>query len=84
MDRPATMDGVLEALHEDPHLLEVADCGFLVNTGKQLILVDVGTGGWWGGASIRALCGCLRSAGYTPDASQHRVAHAPPFDHAGA
>jgi len=24
----ATMDAVLEALHEDPHLLEVADCGF--------------------------------------------------------
>src|SRR6266568_9033348 len=32
----ATMDGVVEALREDPHMLEVADIGFLVNTGKQL------------------------------------------------
>jgi hypothetical protein len=45
----AAMDGVLKALHEDPHVLDVADTGFLVNTGKQLILVDVGAGTWWGG-----------------------------------
>src|SRR6266852_6865720 len=38
----ATMDGVAKALHEDPHMLDVADTGFLVNTGKQLILVDAG------------------------------------------
>src|SRR5882762_5672100 len=35
-----TMDGVAKALHEDPRLLDVSDEGFLVNTGKQLILVD--------------------------------------------
>src|SRR6267154_5094142 len=35
-----TMDGVVKALHEDPHMLDVVDMGFLVNTGKQLILVD--------------------------------------------
>src|SRR6266446_638809 len=63
----ATMDGVLKALHEDPHLLDVADAGFLVNTGKQLILVDVGTGTWWGGGAFGRLAGSLRSAGYTPD-----------------
>src|SRR6267378_3897744 len=40
----ATMDGVVDALHEDPHMLDVADTGFLVNTGKQLILVDAGAG----------------------------------------
>src|SRR6267142_4917948 len=45
----ATMDGVVKALHEDPHMLDVADTGFLVNTGKQLILVDAGAGAWWGG-----------------------------------
>jgi len=45
----ATMDGVAKALHEDPHMLDVADTGFLVNTGKQLILVDAGAGTWWGG-----------------------------------
>src|ERR1700720_4216217 len=36
----ATLDGVVEALHEDPHMLDAAVTGFLVNTGKQLILVD--------------------------------------------
>ena len=40
----ATMDGVAEALREDPRLLDVSDEGFLVNTGKQLILIDVGAG----------------------------------------
>ena len=45
----ATMDGVVKALHEDPRLLDVSDEGFLVNTGKQLILVDAGAGTWWGG-----------------------------------
>src|SRR5258708_27695380 len=48
----ATMDGVAEALHEDAHVLDVADTGFLVNTGKQLILVDVGAGTWWGGGAF--------------------------------
>src|ERR1700674_5548955 len=62
-----TMDGVAKALHEDPHMLDVADTGFLVNTGKQLILVDVGTGTWWGGGAFGRLAGSLRSAGYTPE-----------------
>ena len=61
----ATMDGVVEAMHEDPHLLDVADTGFLVNTGKQLILVDAGAGTWWGGGAFGRLAGSLRSAGYT-------------------
>src|SRR6202165_5081809 len=63
----ATMDGVVKALHEDPHMLDVADTGFLVNTGKQLILVDVGAGTWWGGPVFGRLAGSLRGAGYTPE-----------------
>src|ERR1700726_3032283 len=63
----ATMDGVVEALQEDPHMLDVVDGGFLVNTGKQLILVDAGAGTWWGGAALGRLAGSLRSAGYTPE-----------------
>ena len=63
----ATMDGVVQALHEDPHMLDVADAGFLVNTGKQLILVDVGAGTWWGGEAFGRLASSLRSAGYTPE-----------------
>src|SRR5712671_5317812 len=62
----ATMDGVVEALHEDPRLLDVSDEGFLVNTGKQLILVDAGAGTWWGGGVLGRLLGSLRSAGYKP------------------
>src|ERR1700726_3989920 len=63
----ATMDGVVKALHEDPRLLDVSDEGFLVNTGKQLILVDAGAGTWWGGGALGRLAGSLRSAGYTPE-----------------
>src|SRR5882724_6124890 len=63
----ATMDGVVEALHEDSRLLDVSDEGFLVNTGKQLILVDAGAGTWWGGGALGRLLGSLRSAGYTPE-----------------
>jgi len=62
-----TMDGVAGALHEDPHMLDVSDEGFLVNTGTQLILVDAGAGTWWGGGALGRLVGSLRSAGYTPE-----------------
>src|SRR3984893_7442419 len=63
----ATMDGVVQALHEDPHMLEAADAGFLVNTGKQLILVDAGAGTWFGGGALGRLAGSLRSVGFTPE-----------------
>src|SRR6185295_2474477 len=63
----ATMDGVQEALQKDPHVLDVADTGFLVNTGKPRILVDAGAGGWWGGAAFGRLARSLRSAGYPPE-----------------
>src|SRR5713226_2701646 len=63
----ATMDGVVKGLHEDPRMLDVVDMGFLVNTGKQLILVDAGAGTWWGGGALGRLAGSLRSAGYTPE-----------------
>jgi glyoxylase-like metal-dependent hydrolase (beta-lactamase superfamily II) len=48
-------------------MLDVADTGFLVNTGKQLILVDAGAGTWWGGGAFGRLAGSLGSAGYTPE-----------------
>jgi glyoxylase-like metal-dependent hydrolase (beta-lactamase superfamily II) len=63
----ATMDGVGKSLQEDAHMLDVVDSGFLVNTGKQLILVDAGAGTWWGGGALGRLAGSLRSAGYTPE-----------------
>src|SRR6266849_6253956 len=63
----ATMDGVVKELHEDPHMLEASVTGFLVNTGKQLILVDAGAGTWYGGGAFGRLAGSLRSAGYAPE-----------------
>jgi glyoxylase-like metal-dependent hydrolase (beta-lactamase superfamily II) len=60
-------DGVLKALHEDPHILDAADTGYLVNTGKQLILVDAGSGTWFGGGRFGHLAANLRSAGYRPE-----------------
>jgi glyoxylase-like metal-dependent hydrolase (beta-lactamase superfamily II) len=48
-------------------MLDVADSGFLVNTGKQRILIDVGAGTWWGEGAFGRLAGSLRSAGYTPE-----------------
>ena len=62
-----TKDSVLKALQDDPHLLDVADTGYLVNTGKQLILVDAGSGTWFGGGKFGHLVANLCSAGYTPE-----------------
>jgi glyoxylase-like metal-dependent hydrolase (beta-lactamase superfamily II) len=61
-----TIDGAVKSLHEDPHLLDAADTGFLVNTGKQLILIDAGSGTWFGGGALGRMASSLRSAGYTP------------------
>jgi glyoxylase-like metal-dependent hydrolase (beta-lactamase superfamily II) len=65
--KKVAMDRVEKALQEDPHLLDVGDTGFLVNTGKQLILVDAGAGTWYGGGALGRLAESLRSAGYTPE-----------------
>jgi glyoxylase-like metal-dependent hydrolase (beta-lactamase superfamily II) len=62
-----TLDGVVKALHDHPHMLAAANAGFLVNTGKQLILVDAGAGTWYRGGVLGRLAGNLRRAGYTPE-----------------
>ncbi len=62
-----TMDGVVKGLQADPHMLDGGETGFLVNTGKQRILVDVGAGTWFGGGALGHLEGSLRSAGHTPE-----------------
>src|SRR5260370_41708992 len=61
------MDEVVKALHEDSHTLDGSEIGFLVNTGKQLILVDAGSGTWYGAGAFGRLARSLRSAGYTPE-----------------
>src|SRR5216684_4013122 len=65
--KKVTMDRVEKDLREDPHLLDVGDTGFLVNTGKQVILVDAGAGTWYGGGALGRLVDSLRSAGYAPE-----------------
>jgi glyoxylase-like metal-dependent hydrolase (beta-lactamase superfamily II) len=65
--KKVTLDGVAKALRKDPHLLDTNDTGFLVNTGKELILVDAGAGTWFGGGSLGRLVDSLSSAGYTPE-----------------
>jgi glyoxylase-like metal-dependent hydrolase (beta-lactamase superfamily II) len=65
--RKPTVDAAVKALNEDPHMREAGNAGFLVNTGKQLILVDTGAGTWYGGGTLGHLAGNLRSAGYSPE-----------------
>jgi len=65
--KKVTMDRVARALKEDPRLLDTGDTGFLVNTGRQLILVDAGAGTWFGGGALGRLVESLRSAGYAPE-----------------
>ena len=65
--KKVTMDRVEKALHEDTHLLDTSDSGFLINTGEQLILVDAGAGTWFGGGSLGRLVPSLSSAGYQPE-----------------
>ena len=65
--KKATMSGVAKALHGDPHLLDTCDAGFLVNTGKEVILIDAGAGTWFGGGAFGRLAVSLRSAGYSPE-----------------
>src|SRR5258708_5083267 len=62
----AKMDEVVNALHEDSHMLDGSETAFLVNTGKQLILIDAGSGTWVGAGAFGRLVRSLRSAGYTP------------------
>src|SRR3981189_3877046 len=64
--KKVTMDRVEKALQEDPHLLDVGDTGFLVNTGKQLILVDAGAGTGPRGAGPWDLEGGLLRDGALP------------------
>src|SRR6266851_8859578 len=63
----AVMADIANTLQKQPHILDAADWAFLVNTGKRLILVDAGTGEWWGGGALGRLGASLHSAGYTPE-----------------
>jgi len=81
--KKVTMNGVAKALQRDPHLLDACDTGFLVNTGKELILVDAGAGTWFGGGALGKLVDSLRSAGYTPEQVDHVLVTHLHSDHIG-
>jgi glyoxylase-like metal-dependent hydrolase (beta-lactamase superfamily II) len=61
------MTTVSKTAQKEPHFLDGGETAFLVNTGKQLILVDAGSGQWFGGGAFGRLETSLRSAGYTPE-----------------
>ncbi len=58
---------VSKTAQKEPHFLDGQESAFLVNTGKQLILVDAGAGQWFGGGAYGRMETSLRSAGYTPE-----------------
>ena len=60
-----TVQSIIEEAQRIPHFLDATVSAFLVNTGKHLILVDAGTGGWYGGPSFGKLVANLGRAGYT-------------------
>ncbi len=65
--KDSIMIAVSNTAKKEPHFLDGGEAAFLVNTGKQLILVDAGAGQWFGGGAYGRLETSLRSAGYTPE-----------------
>jgi glyoxylase-like metal-dependent hydrolase (beta-lactamase superfamily II) len=61
------MTAVSNTAQKEPHFFDAIENVFLVNTGKRLILVDAGSGQWFGGGAFGRLETSLRSAGYTPE-----------------
>jgi glyoxylase-like metal-dependent hydrolase (beta-lactamase superfamily II) len=51
----------------DPKVYKGYVCGFLVNTGAHLILVDAGSGGHWGPPTLGKLLTNLKASGYKPE-----------------
>jgi len=65
--KKATMDRVAQALHRDPHRLDVADFRFPGQHRQAINPHRCRAGHLVGWGSTRALGGQLRSAGYTPE-----------------
>jgi len=63
----AKLQPLVERHLTDVNHIDGAVTGFLVNTGKKLILVDTGTGGFWGGPALGKSVSNLRKAGYRPE-----------------
>jgi glyoxylase-like metal-dependent hydrolase (beta-lactamase superfamily II) len=65
-DYSGDIDKILAHSLIDPHAAAISINEWLVNTGKKLVLIDAGTGDWWGGPSTGKMLENLRAAGYTP------------------
>src|SRR5260221_1185809 len=64
---PATLQPLAAKQFQPADKLAGTVAAFLVNTGKQLILVDTGAGGFWGGNGMGHLTQSLRASGYRPE-----------------
>ena len=64
---PATLQPLAAKQFQSADKLTGTVSAFLVNTGKQLILVDTGAGGFWGGKAMGHLTENLRASGYRPE-----------------
>ncbi len=64
---PATLQPLAAKQFQTADKLAGTVSAFLVNTGKQLILVDTGAGGFWGGKAMGHLTQNLRASGYRPE-----------------
>ena len=61
---PATLQPLAAKQFQPADKLTGTVAAFLVNTGKQLILVDTGAGGFWGGKALGHVAQNLRASGY--------------------
>ena len=64
---PAALQPLAAKHFEPANKLSGTVAAFLINTGKQLILVDTGAGGFWGGKGMGHLGESLRASGYRPE-----------------
>src|SRR5471032_2317575 len=62
----ALIASMLKEDYLDPVTMPVPVNAYLINTGTKLILVDTGTGGNWGPASLGRMIDNMKAAGYRP------------------
>jgi len=65
--KKVAMDRVEKDLHDDPHLLDVGDAGFLGQHRQATDPRRRSAGTWYGGGALGHLVDSLRSAGYAPE-----------------
>jgi len=64
---PATLQPLAAKQFQPADKIAGTVSAFLINTGRQLILVDTGAGGFWGGEAFGYLTRNLRASGYRPE-----------------